>query len=235
MGVPAGLLAGPGGHARSAVGLRHWRAGARWKGAFSFTGYALLGLTVAIALGIGRPENRLYKYGGSLAEPYCQICPGRQILPLLQGDPGNFLLFDRYTPLTQAMSVLAMATVLLFLLGAPALRRFWCRICVLGILMEFLRVNRWSLARLTKDAHRCTYCGSCERACPMDLGGVYAARATRPVRLAECHLCLKCVEACPEDDALVAQWAGRNIMRSKFLYVQGKIRAARSFGRNVAV
>jgi polyferredoxin len=227
---PLGTIQDVASDLRAKLGLRYWRAGVRSKEVFAFTAYALLGFMVAIAVLIGRPESRLYPLAGSLATPYCLICPGRQVLPLFQGDAANLLLFDRYTAVTRTMSVLAMATVGLFVLGMPVMRRFWCRLCVLGILMQFLRVNRWSLFALTKAPKRCTYCGSCSRACPVDILEIYEERERTAVRLADCHLCLKCVEACPEDEALTAKWAGRVVMRSRFEYVCGKLKRVRKTG-----
>jgi ferredoxin-type protein NapH len=209
---PLGLIQDIASDARAKLGFGSWRAGRRTKEAFAFTAYALLGFMVVIAVLIGRPDSRLYPLAGSLASPYCLICPGRQVLPLLQGDAANFLLFDRFTAVTRVMSALAMLTVGLFVLGMPVMRRFWCRICVLGILMQFLRVNRWSLFALTKEPKRCTYCGACERACPVDISEVFEERERTTMRQTDCQLCLKCVEACPEDDALKAKWAGRVVM-----------------------
>lgn len=209
---------------RAALGFGFLRAGPRTKRVFAATAYTLLGLAVFLSIFIGRPESRLYPMQNSLAAPYCQICPALQLLPLAQGDTKNFFLFDRYTTTTRVMSALAMVAVGSFLLLTPAMRRFWCRLCAMGILMRFLRVNRWAMFELVKEPHRCTYCGSCERACPMDITEVFEERVKPSVRVADCHLCLKCVEACAEDHVLEAHLLGRRVMCSKFDYVCGKVK-----------
>jgi ferredoxin len=201
------------------IGLGFLRAGPRTKRVFAITAYSLLGLAVFLAIFIGRPESRLYPFAGSLATPYCQICPALQLLPLAQGDAKNLLLFNRDTAVSEVMSVLGIVTVVLFLLLTPVMRRFWCRLCALGILLRFLRVNRWAMLGLVKEPRRCTYCGSCERACPVEISEVFEERKRWSVRLTECHLCLKCVEACGEDNVLQARWLGATVFRSRLDYV----------------
>jgi len=208
---------------RPALGFGFLRAGPRTKRVFAWTAYTLLGLAVFLSIFIGRPESRLYPLAGSLAAPYCQLCPARQLLPLAQGDAKNFFLFDRYSATTRVMSILGMVTAGSFLLLTPVMRRFWCRLCAMGILMRFLRINRWAMFELVKEPHRCTYCGSCERACPVDITEVFEERAKPSVRVAACHLCLKCVEACAEDNVLEARWLGRRVMRSSFRYACDKM------------
>lgn len=220
---PLGFLQDCTSKVRSWLGFGFVRAGAPARRAFAWTAYSLLGLAVFLSIFIGRPESRLYPYQASLAAPYCQICPARQLLPLVQGDASNVLLYDRYTGLTRVMSVLAMITLAMFVLGSPVMRRFWCRFCIMGILMRFLRINRWSCLGLVKDTHRCTYCGSCERACPVDIVEIYEERERASARLPQCHLCLKCVEACPENGVLEARWAGKVVMRSTFDYACAKL------------
>ena len=224
---PLGFLQDCVGHVRTALGFGHLRSGPRARRIFAAIAYTLLGLAVFISIFIGRPESRLYPLAGSLTAPYCQLCPARQLLPVTQGDAKNFLLFDRYTTTTKIMSVLGMVTVGAFLLLTPAMRRFWCRVCAMGILMRMLRVNRWAMLGLVKEPRRCTYCGSCERVCPMDIAEVFEERVGPSVRVADCHLCLKCVEACAEDNVLEARWLGWRVMRSKFDYAYGKLNPKR--------
>lgn len=220
---PLGFLQDCVSRVRAWLGLGFVRAGPRARNAFAWTAYVFLGLAVFLSVFIGRPKSRLYPMQASLTAPYCLICPARQMLPLLQGDANNFLLFDQFTAVTKVMSILGMVTVAMFLLGSPVMRRFWCRFCAMGILMRFLRINRWARLGLVKDPHRCTYCGSCERACPVDITEIYEEREDASARVPACHLCLQCVEACPEDGALEARWFGRKIFRSRFAYVFQKM------------
>ena len=71
--------------------------------------------------------------------------------------------------------------------------RFWCRaLCPLGALLGI--VSRWSILGLVKTPEHCDNCNRCLLRCQGGddpIGGV-------PWRQPECHLCLNCVEECPE-------------------------------------
>ena len=69
--------------------------------------------------------------------------------------------------------------------------RPFCRyVCPLGAFYALF--NRWSLSQLECDAARCNSCGSCVRACPMEVD------ALRNLNSPECIRCGRCVHACPE-------------------------------------
>lgn len=71
--------------------------------------------------------------------------------------------------------------------------RFWCRaLCPLGALLGL--VSRWSILGLVKNPEHCENCNRCLLRCQGaddPIGGV-------PWRQAECHLCLNCLDECPE-------------------------------------
>ena len=70
--------------------------------------------------------------------------------------------------------------------------RPFCRyVCPLGAFYALF--NRWSLSRLKCDHGRCTSCGSCARACPMEVNMPGNLNST------ECIRCGRCVHSCPED------------------------------------
>jgi polyferredoxin len=71
--------------------------------------------------------------------------------------------------------------------------RFWCRaLCPLGALLGI--ASRWSILGLVKSPESCEDCNRCLLRCQGGddpIGGV-------PWRQPECHLCLNCIDECPE-------------------------------------
>lgn len=95
--------------------------------------------------------------------------------------------------------------------------RFWCRaLCPLGALLAL--VSRWSVLGLVKDSAKCNDCNRCLLRCQGGddpIGGV-------PWHQPECHLCLNCVNECPEQALKfklfpAQQTAGANLQRRKLL------------------
>ena len=81
--------------------------------------------------------------------------------------------------------------LLLDVLGASlwVYRPFCKYLCPLGAIYGLM--NRVSLVRLRCDSARCTHCGACARACPMQ------ADPSRDPDDAECIRCGRCVGCCP--------------------------------------
>jgi len=72
--------------------------------------------------------------------------------------------------------------------------RFWCRgICPLGALLGIL--SRYSIFGLRKIEGKCTDCNLCLYNCQ----GADEPHFGVPHRRAECHLCLNCQAACPDN------------------------------------
>ena len=180
--------------------------------------YAVLVLSLFIALVIGWPSSKLFKYNTALFRPYCQVCPSRQLTPLIEGKTAEFLRIDPFSSVSRAMSLLSMTFLGLFVVGAFSSRRFWCRLCPLGALMSVVRLNTFSLTRLKKDTVACTRCGICARVCPADLTRPYLERTKPGVLDRDCILCLKCVENCPEDRVLTATFCRLPVFRSSYRY-----------------
>ena len=71
--------------------------------------------------------------------------------------------------------------------------RFWCRaLCPLGALLGI--VSRWSVLGLVKNPEHCNDCNRCLLRCQGGDDPVGGVEWHQP----ECHLCLNCVDECPE-------------------------------------
>lgn len=72
------------------------------------------------------------------------------------------------------------------------LTRFWCRVlCPLGALLGTL--SGASILRIRRDTEKCNDCQKCLRHCQ---GG---CDPHAELRIGECHVCMNCIEECPED------------------------------------
>jgi len=95
--------------------------------------------------------------------------------------------------------------------------RFWCRaVCPLGALLGV--VSRWSVLGLVKNPKDCNDCNRCLLRCQ---GGDDPAGGV-PWHQPECHLCMNCVDACPEHSLQfkffpTQEAAGANLQRRKVL------------------
>ncbi len=95
--------------------------------------------------------------------------------------------------------------------------RFWCRaLCPLGALLGI--VSRWSLLGLVKNDEHCNDCNRCLLRCQ---GGDDPAGGV-PWHPPECHLCLNCVDECPEHSLQfkffpAQKTVGANLQRRKVL------------------
>ena len=111
-----------------------------------------------------------------------------------------------------------LGIIFIFLLALNfRVTRFWCRaICPLGALLGI--VSRWSVLGLVKTPEHCENCNRCMLRCQGGddpVGGV-------PWRQAECHLCLNCVDECPEHGLQFKFFSaqksmGTNLQRRKVL------------------
>jgi polyferredoxin len=86
-----------------------------------------------------------------------------------------------------------IAVIFLTLLFANRfISRFWCRVlCPLGALLGVLSTK--PLLRIWRDVEKCTDCQKCLRYCH---GG---CDPHLELRISECHVCMNCIEDCPED------------------------------------
>jgi NAD-dependent dihydropyrimidine dehydrogenase PreA subunit len=203
---PLGLVSDVLTRLREATGLGRLRLTARTRDGLVWAKYALLVLALGLAALAAHPsmaEHRL-----ALVDPFCRVCPARILTPFFTGDA--ICWTELSSPLGIVFTGLGLVAFALFFLGL-FVRRFWCRLCPVGGLSALF--NRTGLVGLVKQGARCVGCGACQRVCPLDVTRVYRTEHGE-VTAYECHLCLRCVEACPEPGCLRFQWLGRKVTGS---------------------
>ena len=168
-----------------------------------------------IAMGIGIPHFFLKEYQYDLITPFCQICPSKQIFPCVEGRFNEMLTVDTIGgTLSTVMSYLAIGIFIFYLLTTSFIRRLWCRLCPMGAVLGLC--NRFSFLSLRKEGKRCTKCGVCQRSCPVQVTEVYEEKKKEKIASSDCTLCFRCVEMCPEKDALKVGLFKFPIARSKY-------------------
>lgn len=211
---PIGLLQDLFSRIRSSIKISHYNLSENLKQVAVFIKWFFLLSLISISIGIGLPHFFLKTYQYDLILPFCQICPGKQLFPFLTGKFNEMLVVDDVTNLTLVMSYLAIASFVFYLITTAFIRRLWCRICPMGFLLGLL--NRISFLSLRKEGKRCTKCGICLRCCPAQVNEVYEEKEKERVTPSECILCFRCVDMCPEKDALKASFFKRPIVLSTF-------------------
>lgn len=191
-----------------------WAAGRRYRP----VKYILLALLILLPLAIGN-----LGLSRDFTAPFCQLCPARPLMPLLVGDLTEFHIDFSSLP-GLILTTAAIVLVGLFFTAAFVKRRFLCSYCpMLAFLSLFDKIG---LVSLKKDGQRCTRCGNCYRACPMEIREIETEKQKTNLVTQDCILCLRCIESCPESKALKATFAGLPILTASeegFLKRQQKI------------
>jgi hypothetical protein len=110
---------------RSRLGVRYSAYADRTFSALKSIKYVLLALLILLPLGIANSLLGLPRLPHDLATPFCMICPGRTILPLLTGAASQ-LAVDFSSRTTTVLTGLGMAVTGVFLVGAFVKKRFFC-------------------------------------------------------------------------------------------------------------
>lgn len=176
--------------------------------------YVFLSLTVLISLAIAIPIATflgITAFQKELFLPACQTCPARILFPVLGGKAPVVYSFD--SMVLTVFSSIGLSFLLIFFMGF-FVRRSWCRVCPSGALISFF--NLGGAITKEKDVQRCTRCGICARACPMQNKNVYEEKVNKNINNEECIRCLRCVDLCPEDGCLKVKFLGKKIFESKF-------------------
>ena len=93
------------------------------------------------------------------------------------------------------MPILFISCYLLWIFMSP---RGYCNYCPAGTILGL--VARLSGQRIETGLSKCTGCGLCNKACPMNIDIREMALNSEAVRDINCVGCGRCVEACPTNN-----------------------------------
>ncbi len=98
-----------------------------------------------------------------------------------------------FTQISLTASLIIAGIILLSII----IPNFWCRyLCPYGAVLGVL--SFLSIGRVNHNVSNCTDCGNCEKACSSFIN----IRQGKNSLSLECSACLRCVNVCPEKDAL---------------------------------
>jgi ferredoxin len=133
--------------------------------------------------------------------------------------------FYNYRPIPKGNSVLVWlvggnafyfisAIILAFALSD---NRAFCKyLCPITAILKF--TSRLSLLKIEGKAEKCTQCGACVKACPMDINIMEYVNSGERVLSTECIFCLTCTTVCPEqilNDTFKMDIGGKEIIKRK--------------------
>ncbi|MEW6220708.1 MAG: 4Fe-4S binding protein [Thermodesulfobacteriota bacterium] len=174
--------------------------------------YGLLLLLLVLPLGMSNALPGLPKLSSEFATPFCLLCPGRTVLPLLSLGDLSQLSLDLGSWPKAVLTALGLLFTGVFLAGALVKKRFACLFCPMSAL-QYL-VSKVAFFRLRKDGGTCSRCGNCLRVCDMGIVAIAEDCTHKNILQADCMLCLKCVGACPEERCLEATVLGWPVYQS---------------------
>lgn len=103
--------------------------------------------------------------------------------------------------------------VVLLVVTAPFIARFWCSFCPVGTLLG--QLNRFSPMKLTKSTGGCISCSSCYHNCPMQSKKLFSQRKDGPTNGSDCIFCGECIGLCPGEGTVSLRLFGRTIYQSR--------------------
>jgi len=173
--------------------------------------YIFLVLLILIPLGMSNSFFGLPEISHDMSAPFCQVCPGRTVLPLFSGDTSQ-LFIDFTSTTTIIMSSLGILFMALFFVGSFFKKRFFCFFCPMSALQYLF--SKIGVLRLVKDGSKCTKCGNCSRVCDVGITAIADDITSKNIVKDDCMMCFKCVEACPEKGALDVKFFNFKIFSS---------------------
>jgi len=151
-----------------------------------------------------------------LGDPFCKICPSRIVTTLAVGDASQ-LYIDNSTTTYFILSILADLLFGLMIALALFVKQPFCRICPMLPMQTIFK--KFGLLRLVKDGgNKCDSCNNCVKACPMDIYEIGAKEENKNITYADCTLCGRCVEFCPDNDVLKLKYGPLTVFSSSNEY-----------------
>ena len=76
--------------------------------------------------------------------------------------------------------------------------RAFCKyLCPITAIIKI--TSRFALLKIEGDKEKCTHCGLCNKACPMDINIMEYVKNGERVLSTECIFCLTCTTVCPDE------------------------------------
>ena len=161
--------------------------------------------------------------GHEAGDPFCKICPSRILTTLATGSTDQVYL-DTSSWGYLLLSLVANFMFGLILVWGLFVRQPFCRICPMLALHAVFR--KIGLVRLVKNAKpRCEKCGLCAKACPMDINEIHTEMEKKDVMFADCTLCGRCVEFCPDKDVLQLKYTVVPLLKADPVYFKRRKKA----------
>ncbi len=168
-----------------------------------------------------------------LGDPFCKICPSRIMTTLVNGT-NEQLYVDTASYPYMALSVIGDFLFGLMVAMALTLRQPFCRVCPLLAMHALFR--KLGMARLVKQGSaRCDKCGLCAQACPMDIRELQTDHndtdKAHDITLADCTLCGRCVEFCPDKDVLQIRYLNLPLFSADPQYFKQRNKAQKNWDK----
>lgn len=162
--------------------------------------------------------------GHELGAPFCSICPSRILTTLATGDTSQMVV-DSTSDGYMILSIIATFGFGLMMAIGLTVRQPFCRICPMLAMHAIFK--KLGLVRLVKEGatSRCAKCNLCTKACPMDIEEIATEMDKKDVLHADCTLCGRCVEFCPDKDVLKMKYAVIPILSADPAYFKKRKKA----------
>jgi polyferredoxin len=114
--------------------------------------------------------------------------------------------------------VIAVVFVAVTLTGFSFTKRGWCRFCPTG--SSLAAINRFKAFKgvpmlyIEKDEGKCNECEVCYNACPVQVSELTEQKSGK-IYSSMCILCVRCVESCPNPEAIKLKLGKKTLFRSR--------------------